>query len=578
MYTIIENLPAHLRKYVVEQTYEKYTSEDQAVWRYIMLQLKSFLSQHAHDCYLEGLEKTGITTGRIPRIEDINQKLAVFGWGAVPVSGFIPPAAFMEFQSLGVLPIASDMRSIDHILYTPAPDIVHEAAGHAPILIHSEFATYLKKYAEIARKAIISKEDMDQYEAIRVLSDVKENPDSTPEEIASAEQRLSEVSAAITEVSEAGWLSRMNWWTAEYGLIGSLEAPKIFGAGLLSSVGESRECLSDTVKKIPLTVDCVNTGYDITEPQPQLFVTPDFEHLHSVLDDLADMLAFRKGGSYGLEKAKSARTINSVELETGLQVSGVLERYDLSENGQPVFFKMSGPTQLSAGGRQLPGHGPEYHSHGYSSPLGSFNGWNGDIKTLNLKSLGVSQGETVRLTFDSGILVHGKVESITEFNGTPLIIQFSACTVQKGDDTLFAPDWGLFDMALGTKVSSVFGGAADRTQFENTEDFVAAKVPLRIFSESDRSRFEIFDEIRKARENQQLTSDIIQQLIDRWSNSSDKNWLVGLEIVELAKIAGYSQDLTEEITQAVESLYDKQTLQHYQGGLQLLNETDTNNE
>ncbi|MCB0407440.1 MAG: phenylalanine 4-monooxygenase, partial [Bdellovibrionales bacterium] len=174
MKAIIDNLPKHLRKYVVDQNYEKYSPEDQAVWRYIMHQLRDYLSKHAHSCYLEGLEKTGITTNKIPRIEEMNEKLKEFGWGAIPVSGFIPPAAFMEFQSLGILPIASDMRSIDHILYTPAPDIVHEAAGHAPILINSEFADYLKRYAEIARKAIISKEDLDQYEAIRILSDVKE--------------------------------------------------------------------------------------------------------------------------------------------------------------------------------------------------------------------------------------------------------------------------------------------------------------------------------------------------------------------------------------------------------------------
>ncbi len=141
------------------------------------------------------------------------------------------------------------MRTIDHLLYTPAPDIVHEAAGHAPILADPEYAEYLRKYGEVARHSIISKQDMDQYEAIRVLSDIKEDPRSSKEEIARAETRLQQVNDSLTTTSEAALLSRMNWWTAEYGLVGDLRSPKIFGAGLLSSVGESHNCLSDSVKR-----------------------------------------------------------------------------------------------------------------------------------------------------------------------------------------------------------------------------------------------------------------------------------------------------------------------------------------
>ncbi|NJL24178.1 MAG: hypothetical protein HC902_02675 [Calothrix sp. SM1_5_4] len=127
-------IPDHLRRYIVNQDYDRYTPEDQAVWRYIMRQLKNFLGEHAHPFYAEGLRKTGIQVDRIPRIDEVDVCMEEFGWGAVPVSGFIPPAAFMEFQALGILPIASDMRTLDHLLYTPAPDIVHEAAGHAPFL------------------------------------------------------------------------------------------------------------------------------------------------------------------------------------------------------------------------------------------------------------------------------------------------------------------------------------------------------------------------------------------------------------------------------------------------------------
>jgi phenylalanine-4-hydroxylase len=299
-----KRLPSHLNKYIVEQNYGRYTAQDQAVWRYILRQLRHFLAQQAHESYLPGLSSTGITIEQIPRIDEIDARLEPLGWGAVPVSGFIPPAAFMEFQALGILPIASDMRSIDHLMYTPAPDIVHEAAGHAPILANPAYATYLRKYGEVARRAIISSEDLAQYEAIRILSDVKENPGSTPKDIAEAEQSLQKINSAITFVSEAALLSRMNWWTAEYGLIGKVTAPKIFGAGLLSSVGESRACLGPSVRKVPLTVECVEFSYDITEPQPQLFVAEDFAHLGNVLDELAERLSFKIGGVHGLNRSK----------------------------------------------------------------------------------------------------------------------------------------------------------------------------------------------------------------------------------------------------------------------------------
>ena len=87
---------------------------------------------------------------------------------------------------MSILPIASDMRSVDHILYTPAPDIVHEAAGHAPILVDEKFASYLKSYAQVAKKAIISSEDLAQYEAIRDLRTLKKIQTPRRREIAAA--------------------------------------------------------------------------------------------------------------------------------------------------------------------------------------------------------------------------------------------------------------------------------------------------------------------------------------------------------------------------------------------------------
>jgi phenylalanine-4-hydroxylase len=156
----------------------------------------------------------------------MNDNLGKIGWGAVTVDGFIPPAAFMEFQAYHVLVIAADIRQINHIEYTPAPDIIHESAGHAPIIADAEYSSYLSYFGSIGSKAMFSKKDFELYEAIRELSILKEALDSTPEEIELVENKLQTISQNMGEPSEMALLSRLHWWTVEYGLIGTLDDPQ----------------------------------------------------------------------------------------------------------------------------------------------------------------------------------------------------------------------------------------------------------------------------------------------------------------------------------------------------------------
>src|SRR5205807_5469285 len=145
----VQSLPKHLLQFAVDQRYDDYTSVDHAVWRYIMRQNVFFLREYAHKVYFQGLLDTGISFERIPRIEEMNDILGKIEWGAVAVDGFIPPSAFMEFQASQVLVIAFDMRQIHHSKYTPAPIIVHEAEGHAPIIVDREYSNYLQRFGEV---------------------------------------------------------------------------------------------------------------------------------------------------------------------------------------------------------------------------------------------------------------------------------------------------------------------------------------------------------------------------------------------------------------------------------------------
>ena len=290
----VAHLPIHLLQYVVDQNYDHYTAIDQAVWRYVMRQNVNYLPSVCHGSYLEGLQKTGLSIEEIPSMYGMTRILKDIGWFAVAVDGFIPPTVFMEFQAHNVLVIAADIRQINHIGYTPAPDILHEAAGHAPIIADSEYSAYLKKFGEIGSKAFSSSYDIDLFNAIRDLSILKEAPKINNDIIQKAEEKVLRLQSDMSELSEMAKIRNLHWWTVEYGLIGTINNPKIYGAGLLSSVGESQNCLKSNVKKIPLTIDCINYSYDITEQQPQLFVAKDFSDLVDILNEFEKTMAFNK--------------------------------------------------------------------------------------------------------------------------------------------------------------------------------------------------------------------------------------------------------------------------------------------
>jgi phenylalanine-4-hydroxylase len=338
----LPNVPPHLRQFVVEQDYARYTAIDQAVWRFVLLQTRARLVETAHPAYRNGLEATGISVERIPSITEMNDRLGRFGWGAVCVDGFIPPRAFQEFQARGILPIAADMRTLAHLAYTPAPDIIHEAAGHAPILPDAAYASYLRRIGEIGKRAFALPEEQRIFDAIHLLSEVKEDVTRSPESIRTVESELRSALDAAQESSEATALSRLYWWTAEYGLVGKPDNYKIYGAGLLSSLGESNSCHSPAVKKLPLDENVIRVSYDITKPQPQLFVTPSFEALHEILERASKSLAFERGGAVAISRAIASRELASARFSSGAWVMGVLAETGPGDDA-PSWLRFSGP-------------------------------------------------------------------------------------------------------------------------------------------------------------------------------------------------------------------------------------------
>jgi phenylalanine-4-hydroxylase len=460
----LDRVPAHLRRFVVEQDYTAYTAVDQAVWRFVLLQMFHRLERTAHPAYARGLIQTGMSVERIPRIAEMDACLQEFGWGAVCVDGFIPPRAFQEFQALGFLPIAADIRRLEHLAYTPAPDIIHEAAGHAPILPNAEYALFLRRIGGDGVRAFGAARDGALYEAVRELSIVKEERNADPRRVDEAERTLAELAANPGTPSEATLLARLYWWTVEYGLVGTPRDYQLYGAGLLSSLAESYFCHETRVRKRVLDRDCVAQDYDITRPQPQLFVARDFAHLGEVLEQVCEGFAFRVGGLAGLRTAQAAAELATVELDSRVQISGqVVDVVAIGDEARLIV--MGGECAIGERGRIYPDHQRTRYPSGVRVALAS----GGQLARC-------SEGTDVHIELGAGMSVEGRVERLVRDGEGLRLLALERARVVRDGQRLGTGDDSPCVVVAARSVVSVAAGVADPS-FWPAQDYPAITVP-----------------------------------------------------------------------------------------------------
>jgi phenylalanine-4-hydroxylase len=313
---------------------------------------------------------------------------------------------------------------------------VHESAGHAPFVADPTYAAYLQRCGEVGFRAIASAEDQAVFEAIRNLSVVKEDPAAGEEDVALAEERLAAAAGSVRYPSESTRASRLYWWTAEYGLVGRLDEPRLYGAGLLSSIGEAVHCLTPAVRKLPLGAACADVAYDITRMQPQLFVARDFDQLFDVLDDFVATLSWRRGGDHGIEEARRARSVNHLALSGGREITGrVVERMaapaEIAPGLASAAVRLDGPVLVSRGGlaeaRPWPGEAVVAFGSGTLPSRGAF-----------------------RVALPSGLVLEGFAVGGGEVVGL---------RARLGGAPLDLPPWTL--LFLSEDLRSVAGGPAD---------------------------------------------------------------------------------------------------------------------
>jgi phenylalanine-4-hydroxylase len=303
---------------------------------------------------------------------------------------------------------------------------------------------------------------------------------------------------------------------------------------LLSSIGEAASCLSDKVKKIYYDISAADYAFDITTMQPHLFVTPDFTHLINVLEQFADSMAFRVGGKSGLEKAIESKNTSTAQYSSGLQVSGMYSEV-LYEDDKPIYIKTSGKSSLSYENKELVGHGIEYHKDGFGSPVGRLLGSEKSLEDFTESDLGeynIALDKISELRFQSGVEVTGVVKNILQKNDKIILISFDECSVTYKDKILFERSWGIYDMAVGNSIISVFSGASDKDSYDQPSTVSKMRVVKIKYDKKAKNLHELYSQLRDYRENKSDNS-IFPSLWEEYKKNHDYDWLLGVELYEI---------------------------------------------
>ncbi|MFC5409523.1 phenylalanine 4-monooxygenase [Larkinella bovis] len=226
------------------QTYHTYTADDQAVWQLLFERQLAQLPGKASQDYLDGIEKVGFVADHIPDFErELNPRLQkLTGWRVSAVPGLISNREFFELMANRHFPATTWLRKREQLDYLEEPDMFHDTFGHVPMLSNQAFCDFLAALSQIALAHV------DHPEAIEMIS-------------------------------------RLYWYTVEFGLIAEPHGLRIYGGGILSSPGETTYSLaSQRPGRLPYQVEkLLQTPYVIDHYQDQYFVIESYEQLfHSI--------------------------------------------------------------------------------------------------------------------------------------------------------------------------------------------------------------------------------------------------------------------------------------------------------
>jgi phenylalanine-4-hydroxylase len=268
-------------------------------------------------------------------------------------------------------------------------------------------------------------------------------------------------------------------------------------------------------------------------------------------------MALRTGGLSGIEKLIQSNALGTIELSTGIQISGVFTHV-IAHEGKPIYIQTTGPTALSNREKELVGHGISTHPDGFGSPIGKLKGINlaiEDMSPRDLRAYDIYEAERVTLEFEGDITVSGKIiTGSRNLQGQIILISFENCTVTHKDTVLFQPEWGIYDMAVGKKVISAFSGPADVTSFDRN-NHVPSSTTIKSEQSDDRADLEkLYATVRAIREEKSNAS--IGELFMQLKENHPNDWLLSIEIAELLEMKK-NHELLAEVSLHLETLKAK---------------------
>ncbi len=229
----------------MKQIYSNYTAQDQEVWKILFDRQIVNLPKAATEAYLSGLQDIKFTSEAIPRFDETNKLLkSITGWELVVVPGIVPDYTFFELMSNKKFPATTWLRKMEELDYLEEPDMFHDVFAHVPLLTNQHFVDFLEALSKIGLRYCGN-----DY-AIEVLS-------------------------------------RIYWFTVEFGLIRENGEPRIYGAGILSSAGETKFSLSDEPPHYDFDVQKIaETSYRKDVFQDRYFVIESYEQLFNSIPEI----------------------------------------------------------------------------------------------------------------------------------------------------------------------------------------------------------------------------------------------------------------------------------------------------
>ena len=272
-------------------------------------------------------------------------------------------------------------------------------------------------------------------------------------------------------------------------------------------------------------------------------------------------MAIRTGGLEGLKKLIVSKKLGTIELSTGIQVSGIFNNV-LDANNTPIYFQTNSPTALSVNGTELIGHGTEQHPSGFGSPVGKLEGINIAIEDMSPKDLevyGIVEGKTTNLSFEGGVKVVGEIiTGKRDLQGKIILITFKNCRVTHFETVLFDPSWGVYDMAIGKDICSAFAGPADSNSFQDIYSISETKTAKIIYSDKEQQLHQLYEIVKNHRIQKTMDFDSLAGVFKEVKSNYPSEWLILLELYELV----YDKDLSL-INEILEQLLTLKKNKHF---------------